>query len=223
MAANGAVTFYLHGTRSGYSDGIEATLGIPLSDADRTYYETSTATVAIRRDVLTGGRAGGIKLEQADGTLMGLEGARGGLAHEYTHVMQFDFVSRIEPAWFVEGMADVVAFSNFPDGLGLYGYSVSIPAALSNGTMPSLRSLHEDWSSYSGQLSLVYGTSYYAVNFLANRIGGQGILQILSDVDTGASFEDVLNAHGGYTLESLDAAFRDWMRTTLLMSALVIS
>lgn len=218
-----AVTFYLHGTWRGYSDGIEATLGVPLSDADRAFYETSTAAIAIRRDVLTGGRAVVIKLEQADGTLMGLEVARVVLAHEYTHVMQFDFVSRIEPAWFVEGTADVVAFSNFPDGLGLYRYNVSIPAALRDGTMPSLRSLHDDWGSYSGQLPLVYGTSYYAVNFLAGRIGGQGILQILSDVDAGASFEDALTAHGGYSLESLDAAFRDWMRTTLLMSALVIS
>ena len=48
------------------------------------------------------------------------------------------------------------------------------------------------------------------------------ILQILSDVDAGAGFEDALSAHGGYSLESLDAALRDWMQATLVISALVI-
>ena len=217
-----AVTFYLHGSRGGYSDGIEATLGTELSEADRSFYETSTAAVAIRRDVVTGGRAVVIKLEQADGSLMDIEVARVLLAHEYTHVMQFDFLSRLQPSWFVEGMADVVAFSNFPDGVGQYGYDTSIPAALRDGTLPSLRSLHEDWGSYSDRLPLAYGTAYYGVNYLAGQIGGMAILQILSDVDAGAGFEDALSAHGGYSLESLDAALRDWMQATLVISALVI-
>ena len=211
------VTFYLHGTRAGFSAGVEQVLGQPI---DRQFYENNIAAVAIKTDVLTGGRAVVFKLERADGTLQDdIEIIRVILAHEYTHILQYENTGSLATTWFVEGMANVVAFSNFPLGVGLYEYDTRVPAALGNGTLPSVRLLHENWASFGGSLAdlnLAYGTAYYVVNFLANRVGGMTLMQILSDLDTGLTFEQALDARTGFNLDTLDGAFKEWMWATLM-------
>ena len=110
-------------------------------------------------------------------------------------------------------MANVVAFANFPSGVGLYQFDTSIPNALRDGTLPSLRFLHESWTSFTGlqAVNLAYGTAYYAVLFLAGRIGGIPLMQILSDVDSALTFEQSLDARAGFNLETLDGTFKEWL------------
>ena len=163
------VTFYLHGSRSGFSAGLESVFGERI---DREFYETNITAVAIKDDVVTGGRAVVMNLELSDGTLMDLELTTVILAHEYTHVLQFDFVSELQPVWFVEGMANTVAFSNYPLGVGRYRYNTTVPAALRGGFLPSISELDGSWTSFQSsleRLNLAYGAAYYAVNHAAER------------------------------------------------------
>ena len=90
--------------------------------------------------------------------------------------------------------------------------------AVRNGPLPALRTLPENWASFGGSLAdlnLAYGTAYYAVLFLAGRIGGMPLMQILSDVDAGLTFEQSLNARAGFNLETMDGAFKEWMWATV--------
>lgn len=144
------------------------------------------------------------------------------LAHEYTHVLQFDFVSELQPVWFVEGMANTVAFSNYPLGVGRYRYNTTVPAALRGGFLPSISELDGSWTSLQSsleRLNLAYGAAYYAVNHAAERVGGLPLLLVLADVEAGVAFEEALLARTGFTLESLEASYRAALRKTGLVKA----
>jgi hypothetical protein len=41
------------------------------------------------------------------------------------------------------------------------------------------------------------------------------LMQILSDVDAGLTFEQSLNARAGFNLETMDGAFKEWMWATV--------
>ena len=213
------VTFYLHGNATGFSAGLERVLG---REVDRAFIEQNIAGVAVSIDVTTGGRAVVMNLASTTGSLRDLEVTKVILAHEYTHVLQFDFAGELRPTWFVEGMADTVSYASYPLGVGFYRVNETVPQALRDGTLPSLRELNDNWGSFQSsleRLSLAYGTSYYAVNHAAQKVGGMPLLMVLADIDAGATFEEALLSRTGFTLDSLDASFRAALRESGLAKA----
>lgn len=163
-----------------------------------------------------------MNLASTTGSLRDLEVTKVILAHEYTHVLQFDFAGELRPTWFVEDMADTVSYASYPLGVGFYRVNETVPQALRDGTLPSLRELNDNWGSFQSsleRLSLAYGTSYYAVNHAAQKAGGMPLLMVLADMDAGATFEEALLSRTGFTLDSLDASFRAALRESGLAKA----
>ena len=55
---------------------------------------------------------------------------------------------------------------------------------------------------------VAYGVSYLSVEYLAEKVGGMPLLEVLRKTQRGESFETALQEVTGYSLDRLDREYR---------------
>ena len=128
---------------------------------------------------------------------------RGGLYHEYAHVVVFELTRGNCPLWLNEGIAEMFGRMQHNRSLPEFG------RAARAGTLIDFRKLEAGFSQFSpSAAALAYQQSYALVNYMVTTYGWHRIKQILSGLGRGLSFD-----------ESSTAALKDYNLTydTLVM------
>ncbi len=205
------VTVYLYFDGYRMADGVISISGLPMDPGRREEIAATTAGLKAR-DGQTGGWAIFMNLKRYYATDRWAIRVRHLLTHELTHVMQSDVAGAAGPTWFHEGMAEVAAFVEVPEALPFLGRTKYVTHQRDLGELPSLRELQDKWQElmkYRDERSqMAYGMSYLAVKYLADRVGGMPLLQVLASTAKGKSFEVALLEITGYSVDQLDAEYR---------------
>lgn len=205
-------TVYLYFDGYGFADGLAEICGETISPDEREYLARYVSGVALEKDTRTGGYAVVMNLGYQWGTPTWEAETRTVLVHEYTHIMLADAAKGAGPTWFNEGMAELMAYVRVQDSPYLETRTHFVAQANSEGWLPTLPQLQANWgeivTSDPRSAQVAYGASYFAVKYLADRVGGMPLLQVLQRVAMGEDFTSALPAVTGYTVERLDAEYR---------------
>ncbi len=210
-------TIYLYFDGYRMADGIGAVSGTPMTASQRDYYAKNISGVAMNRDVLTGGYAVVLNLGYRYGTPTWEAEIKTVLIHEYTHVMQQDFSGGAGPNWFREGMAELMAYVRVPNSPYLKSRLYWVAQANNAGRLPTLQQLQSNWSAMSNRTPQAadeaYGASYLAVKFLADKVGGMPLRQVLEKTAAGMDFNAALSSVTGYTVDRLQGEYKATLPT----------
>ncbi len=205
-------TVYLYFDGYGFADGIAQIAGESISPEEREFIARNVSGVAMDVDALTGGYAVVMNLGYRWGSPTWEAETKTVLVHEYTHVMQQDVAGGAGPIWFREGMAELMAYVRVQNSPYLRSRLYYVAQASNQGWLPSLPQLQNDWGGavtrtpQSAQAA--YGTSSLAVKYLADKVGGMPLRQVLEKVAAGTDFNSALSSVTGYTVERLDSEYR---------------
>ncbi len=200
-----------------YSDGVAMAsaigemLGESFTEEEKIYISWSIAGIAMN-DPKTGGYAVAMNVgHYTPGQASGDVEFTATMVHEYTHVMQLDVAGEAGPTWFVEGMAELLAYTKAPTSPARAAEISAVSRAKREGYLPTLRQMQNNWVDLVGgqwRAGEVYGASYLAVRYLAEMVGGMPLRLVLEMVASGADFDSALSSITGYTVERLDAEYR---------------
>jgi hypothetical protein len=127
------------------------------------------------------------------------------LAHEATH-MATHSVDSPAPAWVVEGLADQVAYTAYPDARRA---AAPLVAQVRAGPVP--RALPEDDRFHTSEagVDLAYTEAWLACRYVAEKYSPRQLDQLYRQLDRGSTFDraarSVLNV-------SADKFVADWRR-----------
>jgi hypothetical protein len=134
-----------------------------------------------------------------------LEWGRGALLHELTHLVvhqaTFSPYGQL-PLWLDEGLA-----TNSEGELDS-DLRASLNRAISEGTLISVRTLCSPFSAYTDKARLSYAESYSLVEYLLDNYGQDKMLDLLTTLKQGSTYDDALTEVYGFDIEGLDAGWR---------------
>lgn len=134
-----------------------------------------------------------------------LEWGRKALVHELTHlvVRQATFSPYGQlPLWLDEGLA------TYNEGELDPAFRSSLDKAILEGTLISVRSLCSPFSAYPEKARLSYAESYSLVEYLLDSYGQDKMLDVLTSLKLGNTYDEALTAAYGFDIDGLDARWR---------------
>jgi len=140
-----------------------------------------------------------------------LEWGKEALVHELTHlvVRQATFSPYGQlPLWLDEGLA-----TYNEGGLDPLLRS-SLDKAILEGTLISVRSLCSPFSAYTDKARLSYAQSYSLVEYLLDSYGQDKMLDLLTLLKQGRTYDEALTEVYGFDINDLDARWRATLMTT---------
>jgi hypothetical protein len=134
-----------------------------------------------------------------------LEWGKGALVHELTHLVvhqaTFSPYGQL-PVWLDEGLATYSQGELDPD------LRSSLNKAISEGTLISVRTLCSPFSAYADKARLSYAESYSLVEYLLDSYGQDKMLDLLTILKQGSTYDDALTQVYGFDIDGLDASWR---------------
>jgi len=134
-----------------------------------------------------------------------LEWGKGALLHELTHLVvhqaTFSPYGQL-PLWLDEGLA-----TNSEGELDS-DLQASLNRAISEGTLISVRTLCSPFSAYTDKARLSYAESYSLVKYLLDNHGQGKMLDLLTTLKQGSTYDEALTEVYGFDIEGLDAGWR---------------
>ncbi len=134
-----------------------------------------------------------------------LEWGRTALTHELTHLVvhqaTFSPYGQL-PVWLDEGLA------TYSEGELDYDLRSSLNRAISAGTLISVRSLCSPFSAYADKARLSYAQSYSLVEYLLNNYGQDKMLDLLTNLKQGSTYDEALTEVYGFDIDDLDVGWR---------------
>jgi len=134
-----------------------------------------------------------------------LEWGKGALLHELTHLVvhqaTFSPYGQL-PLWLDEGLA-----TNSEGELDS-DLQASLNRAISEGTLISVRTLCSPFSAYTDKARLSYAESYSLVKYLLDNYGQDKMLDLLTTLKRGSTYDEALTEVYGFDIEGLDAGWR---------------
>jgi hypothetical protein len=127
------------------------------------------------------------------------------LVHELTHlvVRQATFSPYGQlPLWLDEGLA------TYNEGELDPLLRSSLDKAILEGTLISVRSLCSPFSAYSDKARISYAQSYSLVEYLLDNYGQDKMLNLLTILKQGRTYDEALTAVYGFDIDGLDALWR---------------
>ncbi|MDH4367614.1 MAG: peptidase MA family metallohydrolase, partial [Dehalococcoidia bacterium] len=134
-----------------------------------------------------------------------LEWGRKALVHELTHlvVRQATFGPYGQlPLWLDEGLA------TYNEGELDPALRSSLDKAILEGTLISVRSLCSPFSAYPEKARLSYAESHSLVEYLLDSYGQDKMLDVLTSLKLGNTYDEALTAAYGFDIDGLDARWR---------------
>ena len=134
-----------------------------------------------------------------------LEWGKGALVHELTHLVvhqaTFSPYGQL-PLWLDEGLA-----TNSEGELDS-DLQASLNKAISEGTLISVRTLCSPFSAYTDKARLSYAESYSLVKYLLDNYGQDEMLDLLTTLKQGSTYDEALAEVYGFDIDGLDAGWR---------------
>jgi hypothetical protein len=134
-----------------------------------------------------------------------VEWGKGALAHELTHLVvhqaTFSPYGQL-PLWLDEGLATYSQGELDPD------LRSSLNKAILQGTLISVRSLCSPFSAYADKARLSYAQSYSLVEYLLDNYGQDKMLDLLTVLKQGSTYDEALTEVYGFDIDGLDAGWR---------------
>lgn len=189
---------------------LSESLGVPVTE--EIFVTVYPDAAAVRAAIINVPEwTGGVAFPRFNSTVVGIadsdyEWASDVIPHELTHLVIGMLVFNCRginlPVWLSEGLA---VYGEGPveeaDVTGLY-------RSLENGTVPSLRSLADGFSTFGNRASLAYSQSGEIVHFLVNTYGSEQLLQLLTIMQGGLTIDVALLQVYGFDTDGLDSAWR---------------
>jgi hypothetical protein len=130
---------------------------------------------------------------------------KGALVHELTHLVvhqaTFSPYGQL-PVWLDEGLATYSEGELDPD------LRSSLNGAISEGTLISVRTLCSPFSAYADKARLSYAESYSLVKYLLDNYGQDKMLDLLTILKRGSTYDEALTEVYGFDIDGLDAGWR---------------
>jgi len=134
-----------------------------------------------------------------------LEWGKRALVHELTHLVvhqaTFSPYGQL-PLWLDEGLATYSEGELDPD------LRSSLNRAISEGTLISVRTLCSPFSAYTDKARLSYAESYSLVKYLLDNYGQDKMLDLLTTLKQGSTYDEALTEIYGFDIDGLDAGWR---------------
>jgi hypothetical protein len=134
-----------------------------------------------------------------------LDWGKGALVHELTHLVvhqaTFSPYGQL-PLWLDEGLAMYNEGELDPD---LRSY---LQEAILEDKLISVRSLCSPFSAYSEKAYLSYAQSYSLVEYLLDSYGQDKMLELLTILKQGSTYDEALTEVYGFDIDGLDASWR---------------
>jgi hypothetical protein len=144
-----------------------------------------------------------------------LEWGKGALVHELTHLVvhqaTFSPYGQL-PLWLDEGLATYSEGELAPD------LRSSLNKAISEGTLISVRSLCSPFSAYTDKASLSYAESYSLVEYLLDNYGQDKMLDLLTVLKQGSTYDEALTQVYGLGINGLDSRWRAGLTSGTLLA-----
>jgi hypothetical protein len=144
-----------------------------------------------------------------------LEWGKGALVHELTHLVvhqaTFSPYGQL-PLWLDEGLATYSQGELDPD------LRSSLNKAILEGTLISVRSLCSPFSAYADKAGLSYAQSYSLVEYLLDNYGQDKMLDLLTVLKQGSTYDEALTAVYGFDINGLDARWRATLTSRTLIA-----
>ena len=113
------------------------------------------------------------------------------LAHEATHVATHS-VDSPAPAWVVEGLADHVAYTAYPDART--AAAAPIVAEVRTGRVPRALPKDDRFRASRKQVDLAYAEAWLACRYVAERYSPRQLNQLYRQLDRGRTFDQAAQA-----------------------------
>jgi hypothetical protein len=134
-----------------------------------------------------------------------LDWGKRALVHELTHLVvhqaTFSPYGQL-PLWLDEGLA------TGSEGELDSDLRSSLNTAILEGTLISVRSLCSPFSAYTDKARLSYAESYSLVEYLLDNYGQDKMLDLLTILKQGSTYDEALTEVYGFDINGLDAAWR---------------
>ncbi len=134
-----------------------------------------------------------------------LEWGERALLHELTHLVvhqaTFSPYGQL-PLWLDEGLATYSEGELDPD------LRSSLNSAISEGTLISVRTLCSPFSAYTDKARLSYAESYSLVKYLLDNYGQDKMLDLLTVLKQGSTYDEALTEVYGFDINGLDTRWR---------------
>jgi hypothetical protein len=134
-----------------------------------------------------------------------IEWGKRALVHELTHLVvhqaTFGPYGQL-PLWLDEGLSTYSEGELDPD------LQASLNRAVSEGTLISVRTLCSPFSAYTDKARLSYAESYSLVKYLLDNYGQDKMLDLLTTLKQGSTYDEALTEVYGFDIEGLDAGWR---------------
>ncbi len=134
-----------------------------------------------------------------------IEWGKRALLHELTHLVvhqaTFSPYGQL-PLWLDEGLA------TYSEGELDSDLRSSLNRAISEGTLISVRTLCSPFSAYTDKARLSYAESYSLVKYLLDSYGQDKMLDLLTILKQGSTYDEALSEVYGFDIDGLDAAWR---------------
>jgi len=134
-----------------------------------------------------------------------LEWGTRALVHELTHLVvhqaTFSPYGQL-PLWLDEGLA------TYSEGEFDADLRSSLNGAISEGTLISVRTLCSPFSAYTDEARLSYAESYSLVKYLLDNYGQDKMLDLLTVLKQGSTYDEALTEVYGFDIDGLDASWR---------------
>lgn len=127
---------------------------------------------------------------------------RGPLVHEYAHLLVDYRTQGNYPRWLTEGIAQYVERE-------LTGYLLAATGE-GQGNWYSLKDMDEDFDLLPDQ-SLAYQQSLWAVDYLVELKGFDGVLALLEELAAGKKISEALEAVLGQDLDTFEVSLKRWV------------
>jgi hypothetical protein len=138
-----------------------------------------------------------------------LDWGRGALVHELTHLVVREATFSpygLLPLWLDEGLAMYNEVGVDPSLVS----SLEATISASGSDLISVRTLCSPFSAYSDKAYLSYAESYSLVKYLLDKYGQGKMLDVLSALKQGNTYDEALTEVYGFDIAGLDA---DWRAT----------
>ncbi len=137
------------------------------------------------------------------------------LIHELTHlvVRQATFGPYGQlPLWLDEGL------STYSEGELDSDLQASLNRAVSEGTLISVRTLCSPFSAYTDKARLSYAESYSLVKYLLDNYGQDKMLDLLTTLKQGSTYDEALTEVYGFDIEGLDTGWRPTLTSQVALA-----
>ena len=139
-----------------------------------------------------------------------LDWGKRALVHELTHLVVHQTTYSpygMLPTWLDEGLA------MYNEGELTTGFQVRLQQAISEDELISVRSLCSPFSAETEKAYLSYGQSYSLVEYLLDSYGQAKMLNLLTLLKQGNSYDEALTRTYGFDIDGLDARWHETVTT----------